>query len=110
MDIDWKVLLDLLQWLLTIAVALAVWLRKPGEEAGAAVTELTAEVRDAQAHVNARLATLEERVKHMPTSEELAELEGTVKAVGAQVEGLSEGLSSVRAQLNRIETYLLQQK
>lgn len=105
---DMKFWLDLAQWLVTIGLAISVWLRKPGEDAGAAVKALKEAVDTDLAAVKTRLATLDERVRHMPTSEELAELEGTVKAVGAQVDGLSEGLASVRMQLNRIENYILQ--
>lgn len=107
---DMKFWLDLAQWLVTIGLAVSVWLRKPGEDAGAAVKALKESVDEELSTVNTRLATLDERVRHMPTSDELAELEGTVKAVSAQIDGLREGVKTMRIQLNRIEEYIMNAK
>lgn len=88
-------------WNLLLQVANAVglvvlWLRKPGEDAG----------QKAEA-VGSRVNLLEERLKHMPTSDELTELEGTVKEVKATLEAMKEQQELARRTLARIEDYLL---
>jgi predicted nucleic acid-binding Zn-ribbon protein len=102
-----KAYLDLIQWLLTGALAVFVWLRKPGEDAGEAVTALRRDVASQVNKVTYRLIAVEEHIKHVPTSDELAELEGTVKTIASQTHGLAESMQTMRVQLNRIEGYLL---
>lgn len=92
----WLAVLALL-W--NCALTAALWLRKPGVDAGKAVDEL-----------RGRLTTIEAHMQHMPTNEELATLEGMVKQLNERTEGLSEAISTVRTQLNRIENYLLTPK
>ena len=93
-----------------IAIAVVIWLRKPGEDANAAVVALRNEVLGLHAAMNTRQATMEERLRHMPNSEELAELEGTVKTIASQNANQSERLAVMTNQLNRIENYLLNQR
>ncbi len=93
-----------------IAIAVVIWLRKPGEDASAAVVALRSEVLGLHGAMNLRQATMEERLRHMPNSEELAELEGTVKTIAAQNANQSERLSVMGNQLNRIENFLLNHK
>ncbi|ACB34519.1 phage-related hypothetical protein [Leptothrix cholodnii SP-6] len=101
---DW---INLIQWLATGAIGVTVWLRKPGQDAAEAVTKLRAEVLTLLSRITHRVITVEEHIKHVPTSAELMELEGTVKASAAQTAGLVESMSTMRVQLNRIEAYLL---
>ncbi len=90
-----------------IGLTVIVWLRKPGEDAGAAVAQLGAELKRDIATHSARLAEIETHMEHMPSSEELAKLEGTVMEINARTEAQSEQLRTVSAALTRIETYLL---
>lgn len=107
---DLKVWLDLIQWLLMLALSVSVWLRKPGEDAGKAVQLLRAEVTGKQQLVDKAIATIEEQIRHMPTSEELAKLEGSVNSISAKVGGIADAMGVQNQQLNRIETYLLQSR
>lgn len=93
--IEPRFLLDAAQ---TIVIVL-LWLRKPGLDAAQAVGALAG-----------RVDVLDERLKHMPSIDELTELEGTVKAIEAKLEGMSEGQVIVRNTVARIETYLLTHK
>lgn len=86
------VLMDIAQ---TVAVV-ALWLRRPGQEAGHKVVA-----------VEGRVDVLEERIKHMPTTTELTELEGTVNAIKATLDGMQQSQDVQRATLVRIENYLL---
>lgn len=107
---EYKIWLDLLQWLVTGLIAATVWLRKPGEDAGEAVSLLRKELSKQLSGLIHRLIVVEERIKHSPSSEELAELEGTVKTISAQLLSQSESNAVMRAQLTRIESYLLNRK
>lgn len=57
-----------------------------------------------------RLRSLEETVRHMPTSSEFAELEGSVRVIGERYEALNDGQQIIRASLSRIENFLLRGK
>jgi len=87
--------LDVIQ----MVAIVALWLRKPGEDAGRALERLTN-----------RVDVLDERLKHMPSSEELAELEGNVLAIKATLQGMQETQQTTRATVTRIEQYLLHSK
>lgn len=93
--------------LLSGLLSIAVWLRKPGEDAGKAVDVLRRETAEEMADMGHRVTVVEQQIKHVPTSSEMAELDGTVRAVAMQATGLVEAISTMRTQLNRIETYLL---
>ena len=121
MDMDPKTLSDWAQWLVMAVISLVIWLRKPGEDAKQAVNKLGEDAKravdslradlDARMHEHStRLTSVETHLSHMPTSEELAELEGTVKQIQAHTVGLTEALGQARQQLNRIEGYLLRSK
>ena len=99
--------LDVLQTLAIVGIGLVTWLRKPGEDAGAAVTEMKSQQSRLNQEVHDKVTTLEERIKHMPTSDELSDLEGTVKAINERTLGLAEAISSVRASQARVESFLL---
>ena len=96
---DFRDVLWVVNTLALMVIGLVVWLRKPGDDALKAIERLESE--NGQMHEADRklLATLEERIRHMPTSEELAELEGTVKAIDERTQGMGK-------QLDRIEGYL----
>ncbi len=117
--------LDLLQWCIVLAVAAATWLRKPGEAAIQGVATLRdhvdaqhksvssdmhalrRHVDDQHQTIHSNLAILGERIAHMPTSEELAELAGNVKALAATQEALAQGQTAMSRSLARIEDHLL---
>jgi hypothetical protein len=107
---DPKTLSDWAQWLVMGVISLVVWLRKPGEDAQRSVDGLRADL-DARMHEQSkRLTEVETHMRHMPTSEELAKLEGTVKQIDERTEGLAEAIGQARIQLNRIESFLLGSK
>lgn len=84
-------------WLdaLQTAVIAALWLRKPGEQAGEKVVAM-----------EARVGVIEERIRHMPTADELTELEGTVKAIDAKLGGMDDAVKTTRSAVVRIEEFL----
>lgn len=86
------------------------WLRKPGEDAGAAVHGLRAELHTFNGAMQLRLARVEERIEHMPDSKEFATLEGSLKTIASQQHGQNENLVAMRAQLVRIESWMMNNK
>lgn len=85
----------------------AVWLRRPGTEAGLAVDRLRV---DFDLRINSLVAQITEirtHMSHMPDSEELATLGGSVKQIDERTSALAEGMVTVRSALHRIEDYLL---
>lgn len=101
--IDYPFWFEVLRWLVTLLLALVVWLRKPGEQAAQAVQLVDASVTKLQAEVR----VLQERIQHMPTDEELAQLKGDVSAIKAEVKGVSALLERVEHQNNLIHQHLL---
>lgn len=104
----------LAQWAATIAVAIFTYLRTQDKDNAAAVKALLVQVQEVReaaeglhADVNLRLATVEERIKHMPTQDELARIEGDVSEVRAKLGGVEELLRRVEHQTNLIHQHLL---
>lgn len=107
MTFDMTAAIDTMHKALTVALALVLWLRKPGSDALAALAKHKAEVAEAaqaadehRAGLDRRVAVLEERSEHMPTAPEIADLRAAMSGLTAEVAGQ-------RAQLARIENYLL---
>lgn len=106
---------------LTVAtglIAVLTWVRKPGEDAGRAIAKLErtmntkhAELKELMSAQIAELRNdetrLEERMSHMPSGDEVAELAGDVKAIKAQITGMSDRQTVQGVTLGRIEQYLL---
>lgn len=107
---DFKDVLLVLNTLAIIVVAIAAWLRKPGIDAEAAVKTLS----DGQARLHEehrmRLTMVESQLKHMPTKDELTELEGTVKAINERTEGMDDAMKRITHQLDLIQRYLMERK
>lgn len=107
---DPRLWLELLLVIWNIGLTGAVWLRKPGMDAIQAVNALKEEFEDRiSAHAN-QLTELRTDVKHMPTSEELRKVEGTVKELAARMNSALEGINAVRSATDRIQNFLLSQK
>lgn len=107
LDIDPFKLTTAVNVAVTAVIAFVLWLRKPGEDAGRAVHGLREEILQLHHDMDRRMVTLEERVKHMPSTEELREVEGAVKQVDARVQAQGERIGSMHAAVSRIEQHLL---
>lgn len=101
---EWLTLV-LVLW--SAALTAAIWLRKPGVDAAAAIAAAKEEHRVRQELLINRLVTLEERITHMPTRDELRDLEGGVGAIDERTKGLAEAIGTIRTSVGRIETFLL---
>jgi hypothetical protein len=106
---DPRFYLDIAVIVVSIINMLFTWLRKPGEDAAKAVKALGDKVELERQALVLKLQTLEERVAHMPTDEEIATLRGDVHTIKAVVEGQRELLNRVERQTNIIHDHLLNQ-
>lgn len=107
LGMDTKDIVQLVLTLCAMAMSVAAWLRKPGEDAK---ESLQRHVSVEHAALREKVSTMEERLKHMPTSDELADLEGNVKRLSGQLEALLETMRSLQNSQRRIEDYLLNSK
>ncbi|MGA0569633.1 DUF2730 family protein [Variovorax sp. VNK109] len=103
-----------LQWVTQGLVVVWVYLRTKDKDNQKAVealqTTLSAFIKaagEANEAQNVRLTTLEEKVTHMPTDEEIAHLTGDVSTVKAQVNGIAALLTRVEHQTQLIHQHLL---
>ncbi len=101
-----------------VLLGIVVWLRKPGEEAGQAVSklreDLTREVRALGDRMSGEVADLRNehgrlgaRFEFTPRRDEVTEVAGDVKAIKAELKGLVNTQSAQSITLARIESFLL---
>ncbi len=120
-SLDSKTISDWLQWIVMAAIGVIVWLRRPGEQAQDAVRQVQGQLAEQtvtltstmtrQHHdLDGRLKVVETAMTHMPTATDLAELEGTVKAMAAKVDSVDDALKNMRGGITRIETFLLEHR
>lgn len=108
-NMDFRTVLEVLIVLWNCGLTLVVWMRKPGEDAGAAVDALREDVDQRLNEQSAAITEIRAHMEHMPTSEELKELEGAVKQIDERTRGMADSMTTVRSALSRIEDYLLRQ-
>ena len=85
--------LGLVVW--NIGLTTALWLRKPGEDAGKAVSKLDSDMR-----------VMQETLKHLPTGDEITGVKQDMAAMKADNRAQTDMLRTVQQQLNRIDDYL----
>jgi hypothetical protein len=72
--------------------------------------ELRKHVDEQHRETHTDLAVLRTHIEHMPTSDELSKLAGSVQALTASQEGFRNTQAQMTESLRRIENYLLNQK
>jgi predicted nucleic acid-binding Zn-ribbon protein len=90
----------------TLGNTVVLFLRKPGEDASQSVVELKEHIADRIDGHAERLTRIESHMEHMPTNEDLSKLEGTVKQIQQQTQGISDSMGQLRSTLTRIEDFL----
>lgn len=119
-SIDYKFWWNVGLTLITGAIGLTVWLRKPGEEAMASLPKMKTEFDEAflklrdlfsaeVAELKSAQRLIDEKIKNIPGAREVDQVASDVRVVRAELEGLSKTQDAQTATLVRIETWLLQQ-
>ena len=103
---DARLWLDVVQWLVTVALAVSVWLRKPGTDALRAVDALKTDMDERLQDQSIRIVSIETHLQHLPTIEDLGELKSLIKQLTERSEGAAETMRNLRKQLDRIEDFL----
>lgn len=107
---DWEFTfkaLSAINILLTLGISAVLWLRKPGEDSGEAVKRESAARTVQMAELSTRVSRIEEKLMHMPTNEELARLDGSLRESNARTEAMQSQLAGVSNQLALIQRYLM---
>lgn len=87
-----------------------LWMRKPGVDAAREVQKLRMDF-DLNLKLQAdQIIEMRAHMQHMPKTEELIKLEGTLRQLNERANGLAENMTTVRASLHRIEDFLLRHK
>jgi hypothetical protein len=95
-------------WQLVLTVT--IWLRRPGEEAGAAVKQLADALNAKHQEIELQLVTLKGRVDNTPTNKELADLTGLVRVIESQNKAQNDALAALSRQLGLLSQHLLNQQ
>lgn len=109
-----KFWLDVAQWVFIGALAVWAYLRGKDSDNKQAIkmvadelAEFIAASRLANEDQNNRLTTLQEKVSHLPTEQDLTRLSNDMSSVKAQINGMAGLLSRVEHQTNLIHDHLL---
>ena len=96
---DIEISFGAMQWILTSAIGVYSWLIGRQAASGKELLEL-----------RTRLTTLEAQVHSTPSKADLQILAGDLKGVRADLHGVREAMTAQARGLDRINTYLLEQK
>lgn len=103
---NYRLLLDIAQWLVTLGLAVSVWLRRPGNDALGAVALLKTDLDTRLQAQSVRLVSIETHLEHLPSIEDLGDLKSLIKQLTERSEGAAETMRNLRKQLDRIEDFL----
>jgi hypothetical protein len=106
LNLDGRLWLDLAQWGVTIALALALWLRKPGEDAGKAVEALRVDIDTRLQQHGQRITQIEVHMEHLPTKEELYEVKAQLREAVQRIAGMADGVGTIKSDLALVKDYL----
>jgi hypothetical protein len=120
MEFDYKAAgfwFDVLQWLSIAVVAVWGYLRSKDSDNAKAVAALAANLATFQTATSAQITDLgtrqtrvEERLEHMPTQDDQAEIQAAVSKLDADVHGMKQLLERVEHQTNLIHDHLLNKR
>jgi hypothetical protein len=99
---DWDLALKVLQLVLWAMVGAYTWQQARHRATREHVEHLEREVGE----LRREHGVLAERVRHLPTAREVAELTGAVRELGAKFSGVESGQAAALVRLSRIEDYL----
>lgn len=102
MDVNWdaaKFWLDVAQWVLTIVLGIALWIKSGSKENKTVIAKQAESFKALQD----RVVAVEEHIRHAPTHEDISKLR-------AQYSALDSKLDRVTNTVDRIHDYLMNKK
>lgn len=103
---DGRFWLDLVQSVVMLGLFVFVWLRKPGEDAKKRLAEIEALTDGRLVTLEGDMRVIKEKMVHLPSKEELIELEGRLATLLAHIDGLRVSVDITRGSVARIEDFL----
>jgi hypothetical protein len=103
---DGRFWLDLVQSVVMLGLFVFVWLRKPGEDAKKQLAAIEQQTGERLVSLETDVKVIKERMVHIPSKEELAELEGRLATLLAHIDGLRVAVDITRGSVARIEDFL----
>lgn len=97
---SFKVWIDLAQWLVTGAVGVVWWQLKRDKSQDTQISDFRAEVAKQIAALHVRQEVVEEKLKHVPSSDETAKLT-------ARIDSLDRSTSALNNNVQRLNDFLL---
>ena len=99
-------------WVAVIALVISassvivVWLKAPGQS----IARKLGEIREDLKKHDRRIQRVEQEIKHLPTSEEVAELQIGVTRLEGDMKRIEETLGGVKSTVQSIDNYLRQNR
>lgn len=109
-QVNWSLVWSILSFLVMGGINWMLWMRKPGEDAKTEIVEMAHELRNLCTLLSDRVSRLEENAKHTPTNRDLERLSGELREVNARCESVVTNQQRQGNQLDRIESYLRDNK
>jgi archaellum component FlaC len=114
--IDWKIVIDLAQWITTLGIAFFVWISGKQRATRSQINEVK-DAADARLDRHEqRLTKMEEHIRHMPSASDFKELSdrlhqfhGDLREVSTEVKNFRELTGMVRRQIELMDEYLRRQ-
>lgn len=106
---DARFWLEVLRWLITLAIGLYVWVSNRSRATKSAIERVDHRHTEAGQSLRERVSHIEGAMDHLPKAEQVAELqaavtraEGSIKAVDAKVDGLASLSRATQATLEQL--------
>lgn len=97
---SYKIILDVVQWLFMGAMGLVTWQMKRDKTQDTQMSDFRKEFTDKVAEHEVRLAHIDEKLKHVPSSDETAKLT-------ARIDALDRSTTALNQNVQRLNDFLL---
>lgn len=114
---QFRIGMDILQFLLTAGIGLYAWIATRHRATAESLRELERAFEQRLDKHDSRIATMEERIEHLPSHEDIGKVWGSLEslhadmaAVQTEVRGIRDVIAPLARSVERINDYLLKSK
>lgn len=107
MDATWQIILGAAQTILTIAVWIYTWAATRQRAQQQELDDLRSEHEERLRRLEVKTAATHERMRHVPSADQLAELTASMRGLQAEVHGVQSELRTFSMRLERHEDFLM---